>query len=64
MDTSQKNLPRDIYFRDAIYETEQIKNTLTYAKSHVNTYLRNHNCVANCTKYSRIICFSSQPFQN
>ena len=39
MDTSQKNLPRDIYFRDAIYDLEQIKNTLTYAKSHVNTYL-------------------------
>ena len=40
MDTSQKNLPRDIYFRDAIYDLEQIKNTLTYAKSHVNTYFR------------------------
>ncbi len=39
MDTSQKNLPRDIYFRDAIYDLEQIKYTLTYAKSHVNTYL-------------------------
>ena len=34
MDTSQKNLPRDIYFRDAIYDLEQIKNTLTYSTLH------------------------------